>query len=147
MGDANDSGFRYGRVHIEDIFNLCGIDILASADDHILFPIHDIKVSILIHVSHIACVKPAPLDGLFRLLWIFPITLENSITLHNNLPHFIRRKISSLIIYDPGMDMLRFHSTGTQPLHLFFCFLKDMVFSWKMGDLRASLRHPEELNK
>src|SRR5260221_9780064 len=56
-GDGGDP--RMGR---QDVFDLCGVDILAAADNHVLGAIHDIVKPVRIAAGQVAAPVPALLQ-------------------------------------------------------------------------------------
>jgi len=46
---ADDGAQRDGRVRLEHLFYLAGIDVEPAPDDHVLFAVYDEKVAVLVH--------------------------------------------------------------------------------------------------
>ena len=52
---------------VEDLFDLCGKQILAAADDHVLESTDDSAVAALVHVGEVACAQPAVGGSVFAV--------------------------------------------------------------------------------
>ena len=62
---------------IEDFLHLPGPDLVAAAVDHVLDPVHDEEVSLLVHADHIARMEPAPGHGRLGGLGLPPVFLHD----------------------------------------------------------------------
>src|SRR3954447_10046380 len=49
-------------VLVEDLLDLARIDVVATADDHVLLAVDDEEVAVLVDLCHVAGVEPAVLD-------------------------------------------------------------------------------------
>src|SRR2546421_8419665 len=74
VGNANDLYVAHVGVRVEELLDLARVDVLASANDHVLDPADDVDVAVLVHGGQVAGVHPAPaVHGLrrpFRLLLV-----------------------------------------------------------------------------
>lgn len=55
IGEAYDGDFLNGRITIDCLFNVSGIDMKAAADNDILNPMDKEDISVFVHVPHVAC--------------------------------------------------------------------------------------------
>ena len=59
VGDTDDRDFGHTGVGVEDVFDLAGVDVLASPDDHVFDPALDAQVAAIIHGGQVPGVVPA----------------------------------------------------------------------------------------
>ena len=57
--NTDDGTFNDRRVLLECVLYLGGVDVLATADDHILHPVDNEDIAPLVHVAAVARVHPA----------------------------------------------------------------------------------------
>src|SRR5690349_3787704 len=62
--DADDGGFGDGRVGVQDVLDLAGVDVVAAADDEVLLAVDDEHEAVLVDEAEVAGVQPAVDDGL-----------------------------------------------------------------------------------
>src|SRR5690242_13130902 len=65
---------------VEEFFDLARVDILPTADHHVLDPAFDHQIPVLVHSSEIAGVHPAlSVNGFGRLVRLAPVTLHHRV--------------------------------------------------------------------
>ena len=52
----DDSGFKDVGMPVEDVLDLLRIDVLASADDHVLQPVDEHQVAVIVEVADVTSV-------------------------------------------------------------------------------------------
>ena len=57
--NADDGGIGHGGVLVEDALDLDAVDVLATADQHVLGPVDDVDEAVLVEAGHVAGVQPA----------------------------------------------------------------------------------------
>src|SRR5690606_13686946 len=62
VGYADDRAGLDGRVLCDDLLDLDAVDVLSPADDHVLDPVDDVDVAVIVHVAAVAGVHPAVPD-------------------------------------------------------------------------------------
>ena len=75
--NADDGGLRDGRMLVEDVLDLGGIDVLAAGDDHVLRPAHDPVVALLVAGGHVAGQQPPVGERGLGRLEIAPVAGED----------------------------------------------------------------------
>ena len=63
MRNTKDSNFLYRRMLDNGFLNIPRIHVHPAGNDHILFPVHQIKKTIFIHITHISGMQPAVFDS------------------------------------------------------------------------------------
>ena len=64
---ADDRGLKHRGVTVGTSLDLLGVDVLATADDEVLDPVHQRQVPILVEPADVAGVQPAAAQDLGRL--------------------------------------------------------------------------------
>ena len=59
---ADHRRLDHGRVRVEHVLDVLGIDVLPAGDDHVLLAVDDEQVAVLVTVADVAGVKPAVAD-------------------------------------------------------------------------------------
>src|SRR5690348_14757071 len=97
--------FHLGMAE-EELLDLAGIDVLATADHHVLDAADDVEVPVLVHGGEVARMHPAgAVDRLRRALGIVPITEHHRIPTRAEFAGGPRRHDASLAIDDLHLDM------------------------------------------
>src|SRR5690606_16031757 len=73
IGHADHRGFLDRRVGVDDLLDLPRVDVEAAGDDHVLLPVDDVEVSILIHAGDVAGPQPPVPQGLGGFLRFVPV--------------------------------------------------------------------------
>jgi len=61
VGDADQGAFGDGRVGVQGLLHLGGVDVLAAGDDHVLEPAGDVQVPVVVDLSQVTGAEPATL--------------------------------------------------------------------------------------
>src|SRR3546814_17361407 len=96
VGNADDGALRHARMGGERAFNLDGKDVLAAADDHVLQPVHDIDVALLVHPAEIAGMHPSTPDPPGGLFGQTPISRNHNPAPDNTFAVLAERKFCTL---------------------------------------------------
>src|SRR5262244_954428 len=100
VADSNDSGLSHRRVHVQDLFNLARIDVEPRDQDHVLLPLDDVEVPILVHPRDVARVKPGPAPVMVlperprRFLRLLPVTAHYLGTSDDQLARLADRHVA-----------------------------------------------------
>ncbi len=70
---ADDRRLGHLRQLVEHVLHLGRVNVLTARDEHILPPVDDVVVAILVAHGHVAGVQPAVFDGLSRHLRQAPV--------------------------------------------------------------------------
>jgi hypothetical protein len=77
--NADNLGICYIRVLHQVLFNLAGINVLTSSDNHVLGSAYNLNIALFIYHSKVSCVHPAIDYRLFSFLFISPIAFHDGI--------------------------------------------------------------------
>ena len=58
VGQTDDRAFLHLRSGVEHLFHLPGINIFSPGNNHVLDPVHDIEIPVLIHHAHVTAPEP-----------------------------------------------------------------------------------------
>ena len=86
---ADSSGELDGRMLIGRLFDDCGIDIVAAANDQILHPAGDPQIAVRIDAAEIA--GPEPAVGRERAGTVIEVAIDDDIAASDQLPNFVGR--------------------------------------------------------
>src|SRR6202011_4479214 len=65
---------------VEKLLDLARVDVLPTADDHVLDPAHDLEVAVLVHGREVASVHPASgVDGLTGRRVVVPVAKHHQV--------------------------------------------------------------------
>ena len=99
MGNADDGAVGHRRVLVERGLDLDAVDVLSSADDHVLRPVDDVDEPLLIDAGHVAGVEPAPGERGRRVLGLVPVPPDHVRALDPQLTGAVRvrRQVGGLL--------------------------------------------------
>src|SRR5437588_9904802 len=90
----------HGGMLQQDLVNLVGSDVLASANDDVLHPSGEMEITIFIEEALIAGAKPAVHQSLRVGLGIIFIPAKHARSLNDNLPALVVSEMISLFVHD-----------------------------------------------
>ena len=73
VGHAEHGRLEHGRVAEQHVLDLGAVDVLAAGDDHVLGPVDEVHVAVVVHVAEVAGVVPAVDERGGRLLGLVPV--------------------------------------------------------------------------
>ena len=77
VGTPDDGRFDHRLVLVEHALDLGAGDVLAAGHDHVLEPIDDVEVAVVVHHADVAGVEPAAGERRARRVGIAPVALEH----------------------------------------------------------------------
>src|SRR5436190_18185395 len=77
VGTTDDGGFEHGIVLVEDALDLRSCDVLATGNDHVLEPIDDVQVAVVVAPADVAGVEPPAFERGGRRVRVAPVSLEH----------------------------------------------------------------------
>ncbi len=86
-----DRGFEHGRVLVERVLDLDRVHVLAAAHDHVLGPVDEEQVALVVQVAEVARPVPALVQGLGGGLRVLPVAGHHARTAHQHLADLARR--------------------------------------------------------
>ena len=104
---ADGRRLEHGRVGIEDLVHLAGIHLESRDDDHLLLPVDDEEVAVLVHPHDVAGEEPAVTEnarGLFRTM---PVAVHEIRPAQTELPRLAGGHLarSGLDVDDLAVDV------------------------------------------
>ena len=108
IGNADDGHFHHLGVVFEDGFDLHGIDILATPDDHVLLSPLEVEIAVFVHEGEIARMEPAAPQGFFRSGGVSPVALHHLPAPGHDFPHGPRRHFPVLVVEDADVHSRNF---------------------------------------
>ena len=78
--DTDHGSLGDRRVLIQDFLNLARIDVEPAADDHVLLPVDNVEVAILVDSAEVTGAEPAAGDRRSRRLRLTPVPLHDVVT-------------------------------------------------------------------
>src|SRR6201999_1144982 len=113
--DADDGGLGHVRVLVEHLFDLARVDVVAAADDHVLGPVDDVEVAVLVDAPDVAGIQPSVggdrgLGGVRQI----PIALHHVVAPDLDLTRLPSRDLDSVQINHPHLDAVDRGADGTR---------------------------------
>src|SRR5580700_12089765 len=84
---ADHGGLRDRGMLVEHLLDLSRVDVVAAADDQVLFPVHDVEVAVGVDAGQVAAVEPAVADRLGGGLGAVPVALHHVRPADDDLAH------------------------------------------------------------
>src|SRR5215210_3332815 len=105
VGDAYRDGLGHVGVLEEDLFHLARVDVVARGQDHVLLPVHDVEVAVLVHLRNVARVKPAVLQSSGRLPRHIEVALHDLRAFDDELTRLANANLTlpRLYVHYPGV--------------------------------------------
>ncbi len=97
---ADDAGLLHRGVEAEDDLDLPGIDVESARDDHPLLPAGEEDVTVPVHPSEVARMKPAVPDHLGGCLLVLVITLHDVFAPEDQFADGLPRELPALLVDD-----------------------------------------------
>ena len=147
VGHADDGDIRDGGMVEQRVLDLGGVHVLAARDDHVLHPVGEEEIAVLIEKARVT--RPEPSVGVERpgrLLRLAPVALE---VLHRARPDLSHRP-SRTVLSAPRLDDPNLHpgeglaGRAEQARAGSFGL---MVRGGKLGDGARRLREPVDLDE
>ena len=102
---CHDRRLGDGRVLVEHLLDLAGIDVVAAADDQVLLAIDDEEVAVLVDLREVTGVEPAAAHRLGRRVGTLPVALHHVRALDDDLPHLALRDLLVVLVEDLHLDV------------------------------------------
>ena len=77
VGHADDGGLGDGRMRVQDGLDLGRVDVLAAGDDHVLDPVDDAVVALVVALGDVAGAQPPVREGGRGRLRVAPVARED----------------------------------------------------------------------
>src|SRR5207302_5868003 len=97
--------FQHRIVLVEDAFDLGAGDVLAARHDHVLEPIDDEEVAVVVSDADVARVEPAAGERGGGRVRIAPVALEDLWPAHDDLAALSRRYRPPLLVPDVELEV------------------------------------------
>ncbi len=108
---AADHGalFHTGKA-VDHLLDLARVDVHSMDQQHVLEPINDVQISIAVHPSQVARMKPAVADCFCGFIGIVKVAAHHVRTADADLAHFARRKHPAAFVADRNLDVFDRHA-------------------------------------
>src|SRR5690606_24091784 len=103
VGATDDGGFEHAVHGGQNGLDLLGIDVLPTADDHVLDPVHDGEIAVFVETADIAGVQPAVDDGLGGFLRPVQIAAHHRRSGDDDLTVLAGRQERTVGAHDPDL--------------------------------------------
>ena len=108
-GDADHGDLRHRRVRRDRVLDLDRVDVLAAGHDHVLDPIDQVEIAVLVEVAGVAGVVPAAAERLLGRVLLVPVLDHVVAAARADLAVLSRRQqVAGLVLdreRDPGQRM------------------------------------------
>src|SRR5688572_13119153 len=98
-GNERNRGMRH-----DDLFKLAGINVVTPAKDHVLLPIDNSQISILVDDPYVASMKPSVPKCLCSSIGPFVITLHDKVAADHHLSPFTSRHFLIVFVNAPDLN-------------------------------------------
>ncbi len=100
--DTGDLGDR--RVLVEGLLDLPRVDVVATADDHLLLAVDDEEVAVLIDPRHVAGEQPAVPHHLRGRVRAIPVALHHGVAPDRDLADLSGGQVVAVVVDDLHLD-------------------------------------------
>src|SRR5690348_12157858 len=104
--DSDDGGFGYGWMLVDDLFDLARVHVESAADDHVLLPVHDVEIAVLVDSGQVAGLEPAAGDRLGRGARVAPVSLHHVVTADDDLADLPDGQFGAFVVDYAHLDSL-----------------------------------------
>src|SRR5262245_31515037 len=115
VGDAEDRRFENRRMLVDDGFDLAGVDVFATGDDHVLRAVENVEIALGIAVAHVAGTEHPVLERAARLLRILPVAAHDIGAARHQFTMLPGFNLPALFVHDPHIDPGTGSPTGCEP--------------------------------
>ena len=92
-------------VLVKHLLDLAGVHVVAAADDHVLGPVDDEVVAVLVAAGQVSAAEPAVADGRCRGLGLVQLALHHVVSLDRDLTDLTLGNLDPLVV-----DELELHA-------------------------------------
>src|SRR5262249_44028536 len=104
IGNAEDCRFEHRRMLINDGFNLAGIDVFATRDDHVLRAIENVKIAVGVAIADVSRPKHAIPEDTPGTLGIVPVAAHDIGATHHEFPVLPCFDLAAHAVHDSQID-------------------------------------------
>ena len=103
---AGYSGFLYGRMVEEHLFNFAWVDVETTGENQIFGAFYDIEETVLVHLTEVACVHPTVGKGRPSLILAVPVAFHDIGTFHHDLAYLASgERFAGDLVKDSRIDI------------------------------------------
>ncbi len=106
VGRTIHGGFSYRRVPVQRLFHFGRPHLEARHVDHVLQPIHDEDIALLVHRADVPGVEPPVTQGVRRVVGFAPITLHHTGSADDDFAPLAQRQIVIVRVHDLQFEIL-----------------------------------------
>ncbi|MCY1523723.1 hypothetical protein D9M68_586280 [compost metagenome] len=100
---ADDGTEGHGRVAGDGVLDFRRVDVLATADNHVLQPVYHIDQAFIVHIAAVAGMHPAAAQRLLRCLGLVPVAQHDIAAARHDLADLAARQLPVLGVDDPDL--------------------------------------------
>src|SRR5260221_14524675 len=116
VGQPDHRSFDDPLIAQQDVFDLARVDVVPSRDQHVVLPVENVEVAVLVHAADIAGVEPAIAEGPFRGLRPVPVARHELGAAADDLAHLAGAKEIVVLDDHAGLDCREGTATGADPV-------------------------------
>ncbi len=105
VGPADDGDLDDRRVFVQHALDFGARDVLAAGHDHVLQPVDDVEIAVVVLHADVAGVEPAALERGVGRVGIAPVTLEHLGTAQHDLAAFARGDGCAVVVPDVELEV------------------------------------------
>jgi hypothetical protein len=106
VGTDDDGCLQHRLVLVQDALDLGARGVLTAGHEHVLEPIDDVEVAVVIHHAEVAGVEPAAVERRPRCVRIPPVALEHLRSAQDDLAAFTGGHRGSMLVPDVELEVL-----------------------------------------
>src|SRR5262249_42901676 len=115
IGNAEDCRFEHRRMLINDGFDLAGIDVFATRDDHVLRAIKNVEITVSVAIADVSRTEHSISEDAPRTLGIVPVTAHDIGTTHHEFPVLPCFDLAAYAVHDSKIDSRTATTAGHEP--------------------------------
>ena len=112
VGHAEHRRLEHGGMAVQHVLDLGAVHVLAAAHDHVLRPVDEVDVALVVQVAEVARVVPAVDERGRGLLGLVPVAGHHVVASDAHLADLAERHLVAVGADDPDLDADRGLAAG-----------------------------------
>ena len=96
-----------------EVFDLHGVDVFTTRDDHVLLTVNEVDEAILVAAGHVASVEPAIADAVVRGFLVLVVAEHDARAADDEFAHVFALNIVAMLVHDAGLPQVARLADGT----------------------------------
>ena len=101
---------------VQELLHLGGPDLEARAVDHVLDPVDDEDVPVLVHLAHVAGMEPSPANRRPGVVGPAPVAEHHARPLDRDLTQRSQGDLRITLVHDPQLEVLDRGPDAAEPV-------------------------------